>query len=300
MDQHTVAEVLDRTAGALIDLAYELRELCPDRAGVAERATDAQRLEIVKRISAFWNGVKLSPVLDVEDVTVDLTSAQGRWELLVLALLRAARVNEAVANRTFATLKREELLCLRELSAESTALRMRIDAVFESRYRALGRREDKVNALFKNAKLLVDRWDGDLSNLYVAAGDDRELIRLLQEFHQVKRIALWVVRTLRVHGVWVDAGVSASAYMDRWVRLPESRLGLSDAPHGGDERSAPIQTELTAAMVNELFNGDVLPVFLQGYSLCAQNDPEVCLAECPVASWCSFPRIDSQSEAELK
>lgn len=289
MDQHAVTEVLDRTAGALIDLAYELRALCSDRDQVSESTVDSNRAQIVKRIKAFWNGVSLSPILEVGRSTIDLSEAEGRWELLVLGFLRAARVKEEIAVATFEALKDEGLLALEQLVPEKTVQRERVNQVFEQTYRALGRREDKVDALFFNAHLLVTRWNGDLNHLYEAARHDRELVDSLQCFRQVKRIALWVARTLRVHGVWPEAGGEACRYYDRWVRLTVNRLNLSDTQ--GEERSFQGQAEETEAAVEELFGGDVLPVYLHGYSLCAQNDPQVCLTECPVASWCTFPRM---------
>lgn len=288
--QAKLSEVLHRTARALLDMAHELtaiEEECVGDVGFLERS----EREIVDRITVYWDGTTLGPMFEIGELAIDLATPEGKWELLVIALLRAARVKEETVAETFHALKTQGLLsidCLAVRVEGDDDVRSRVLDVFHRSYKALGRKEAKVEALFFNASLLVDRWDGDLNNLYEAADDDQALIAMLQEFRQIRRVALWIGRTLRVHGVWPDVGVEASRYVDRFVRLPIERLGLTTDPH--ESQGFPQIAEETAEVVASLFGGDVVPLYLHGYTLCAQNEPRVCLLECPVAAWCRYPQ----------
>lgn len=244
--------------------------------------TPTQR-EIAQRLRRFWAGVSMSPVLDVGGTRVDLRTTQGRWELVVLAVLTGARVREEVAVRTFRALRQQGLLRFEVLSTDEDA-RAGVHEVFHRHYRALGDRRAKADALIENARRLVDEWQGDLNNLYLDSLKDGGLASRLRQFAQIDRMALWVCRTLKVRGIWPAAPIEDCLYIDRPVRLPLERLPLG---YGGLEEE---RARRALELIEELFEGDVFPLYLQGTSLCAQDDVETCLSECPVAPWCRFPK----------
>lgn len=294
MESAEIVAIIDRTADLLFDLAFELRELSGQSGGAGRPQSPPSKGEIVRRLKAFWQGTTLPPLLRVGDAEVDLTIPQGRWELLVLALLRAARVREEVVAATFVALRKARLLDLDRLADGSDSVRREVEGVFALHYKALGSKEAKIDALMANARRLRDVWGGDLHNVYEAAADDEELLAELRRFRHINRIALWICRTLRAHGVWPRVGARASAYQDRAVRTPVERLRLA-AVAGAEPFEPAIHSgaglaEEAERIVRGLFDGDVLWLYLHGSTLCLQDDPNVCYAECPVSSWCSFPQ----------
>ena len=298
IDVDTIQEVLGRTAGALFEIASELRELCAPGASGRKRGEHPGQPEVVRRIKSFWEGVRLPPVFDAGPVRIDLSEPQGRWELLVLAMLRAARVREEIAARTFQALKDESLLDLRLLAKGEAETRRRVERVLDRHYKALGSRQAKAEAIVENARLLVNEWGGDLARLYDAGAGDEELLRRLQRFRQINRVALWICRTLRAHGIWQGIGPQASRFLDRTVSTPVARLRLGSLPGEGEEGLQRVDlrrlADATESVVESHFGGDVIWLYSHGYSLCLQNDPNVCYAECPVSPWCTFPRGEEE------
>ena len=291
VDRGKVLELVECALRALDAVARELRAqagLIGEEGGPAWEeggragATATQR-EIAQRLRRFWAGVSMSPVLEVGGIRVDLRTAQGRWELMVFAVLTGARVREEVAVKTFRALRQKGLLRFEVLATDEDA-RAGVHEVFQRHYRALADRPAKADALVENARRLVDEWQGDLNNLYLASLKDGGLVRELQRFAQIDRMALWICRTLKVRGIWPAAPREDCLYVDRSVRLPLERLPLG---YGGLEEE---RSRRALELIEELFEGDVLPLHLQGASLCAQDDVETCLGECPVAPWCRFPR----------
>lgn len=304
VEQAKIVAILDRTADLLFDLAFELRELSGRQSGAGRLKSAPSQEEIVRRLKAFWQETTLPPRLQVGRAEVDLTTAQGRWELLALALLRAARVREEVVAATFSALREAGLLNLERLAKGGDAVRREVERHFALHYKALGSKEAKIDALIANARRLKDVWGGDLNNLYEAASGDEELLAELRRFRHVNRIALWVCRTLRAHGVWPRVGPRASAYHDRAVRTPVERLRLAETdgsePFELEVDSGQRRAEKTEAVVASWFAGDVLCLYLHGSTLCLQDDPNVCYAQCPVSSWCSFPQTGRAGDGERK
>lgn len=284
--------LISRAVGTLQELEQALTaavSAAPSGAPAAPFLAEpaGREAEIAARLKSFWSGVRLSPIYTVGDDAIDLTTPQGRWELLALAVLRGARVQETVVERTFHELREAGLLKFARAAAGRSNDRRKTLAILERSYRALGKKESKADAIFENAARLAERWSGDLNRLYDSVrGDDQALVAELQSFRQIRQTAYWIARTMRVHGIWSDVGVEAIRHFDRSTRLPIDRLGL--APPPGDERTRR-QPERTAAIVDGLLDGDPLPLFLNGATLCSQDDPATCLCECPVAAWCSYP-----------
>lgn len=240
---------------------------------------------IAKRLREYWSGVSMGSEMAVGSLTVDLSSAQGRWELLVLAVLRGARVRERSVEDTFTALAERGLTDLERLAAAEPKTEAELSDVFATHYRALTSRQAKVEALMANANLLKSEYDGDLHNLYLAHKDNPEaIIKALQRFKQVGQVAYWICRTLKVHGIWPDLGPEATQYLDRHTDLPLERLGVR-APFD-EQRPGSTTTRFAAAHLA----GDTVPLYLQGLLLCSKEDVSTCRFECALAPECRYWR----------
>lgn len=299
MKATTLAELLEEAALSLDDAARALRAikstfieqqrdtlaLGPLEASLEVHRDQFRLMDLAATLAAFWRGVTLGPKLPVGPVTVDLSTPEGRWHLLLLAVLRGARVRDQVVEETFAALVQRDLARFDRFLRPDPQLKSQLLSIFSDSYRALGNREAKIDALFANAALLEREYGGDLHNVYLATqGDGAALVRSLQRFKQIGRVAYWICRTLKAHGIWTDVDAEATLYLDRTTDLPLRRLRLVGAPD--EERSGGASLRF----VDEYMAGDVIPLYLQGLVLCQQEDPGVCVAECPLASRCPFPR----------
>lgn len=298
MQPSTLAEMLEQAASSLDHAAQKLRVIkttllggheaplsFPQAEQDPEKALRGDPGEIAEKLAAFWHGVTLGPKLSVGPVTVDLSTAEGRWHLLVLAVLRGARVRERVVEETFAALIQRDLIDFGRLVRADHATKSRLLSVLSQTYRALGNREAKVEAFIANAAILQREYAGDLHNVYLAVqGEATPLIQSLQRFKQVGRVAYWICRTLKVHGIWPDVGAEATQFLDRSTDLPLQRLGIVDKDQ--EERSG----RAALRFVVQHLRGDVTPLHLQGLVLCSQGEAAVCLSECPLASRCPFPQ----------
>lgn len=289
MNARRLAELIDLTVGVLEHVAQEARALAEDGSDGTVRETSTER-EIAQRLIHFWDQVSLTPTLSVGSHSVDLATAQGRWELLVLAILKGARVRDQVVIDTFGALKDEGLLDYVRTITNPHVHRESVLAVLHKEYRALVRKEVKADAIVHNAQRLEQEWQGDLNTLYERYyNDDQVLLTELRSFQQIDRMALWICRTMRLHGVWPHVGAQACRYHDKYTRLPLKRLyGLC----GADSHDSMALEEHWQDLTDRLFYGDLCTLYLQGFHLCNQNDIDVCLSECPAASWCSFPQSD--------
>lgn len=242
---------------------------------------DVREVSIAKKMQELWRGVSLGSEMPVGPVTVDLATAEGRWQLLILAVLRGARVRERVVEETFVALVARGLTDLRRLALGGPSTKTQLLEVFAAHYRALGHREAKVEALMANAALLQNEYGGDLHSLYLASpGEPDALIKALQRFKQVEQVAYWICRTLKVHGIWPDLGPEATQYFDRYTDLPVERLGLRSS--FDDERAGTAAMRFAARRLQ----GDPVPLYLHGLILCSQNEISICRSECPLAPEC--------------
>lgn len=315
MDFGKAFEILNETADTLEDLSRRLRALADSEtinsasfdhfsivdqrrheleggviadgkdSAISQSAQYAERLAIANRIRSFWADVTLSHKMQVGEEIVDLKTSEGKWELLILAVLIGARVRERVVEQTFGILKREGLLRREPLINGDVRTKERLIQLFRTHYKALGNRRAKVEALFWNARYLEKTWGGDLDQIYQKSGKDKsQLIQQLREFQQIGRVAYWICRTLHAHGIWDGVAVDSTWYFDRYPNLPLSRLGFLDH---GNRRTKPNEIK---GVLRQWFEGDVVSLYMHGLVLCSQDNPNACLAECPVSSWCKYPK----------
>jgi endonuclease III len=164
------------------------------------------------------------------------------YQLLVLTELLSTRISSGIA-----------VAAARELFAAGyrTPERM-LKASWQARVDALGRghykRYDESTAtrLGEGARLLIDRWDGDLRALREEAGHEPDRIHaLLQEFAGIGPTGASIFLR-EVQGVWTDL----RPYVDDRVLQAAQRLDLPASPEGLAHLVAPEQLpQLAAALI---------------------------------------------------
>ncbi len=232
----------------------------------------------------FREGASRGPIVE-QAVEIELTTAQGRFELLVLALLHAARVREHIAEVTFLELRRRGLLELARIARWAPEDLAEMGEVLRDSYKALADKNRKMEAIFHNARILRDRFAGDLENACTPGKVAPEAtIRALQGFWQIKDKAYWICREMRRHGVWRDLDPAACHAVDLHVKLALWRLGFVgwDASHLGEVSSRDCQEALKRYFVDSLL------VYLQGSRLCSRWNPSLCRRSCQVIDFCRW------------
>lgn len=154
------------------------------------------------------------------------------YQLAVVSMLSSIRIRANIA-----------VAAARELFAAGwrTPARM-ADATWQQRIDALGRAhyvrydESTSTALGNGARLILDRWHGDLRKLRAEAGHDPGRIReLLQELPRIGPVGAEIF-CREAQGVWPELRPS----FDRRARDGAARLGLPASP---DELAALVPDE---------------------------------------------------------
>ena len=260
----------------------------PERRG---RLSKRDLAQVAKKIAGRWSAVSFGSILTVGSQEIDLATVDGKWQLLILAVLRGARVRETVVEETFEALVKNGLTGIERLASGTAEVRAGLAGVFAAKYRALGHRAAKVDALVANAALLLEEYGGDLDRLYAQSmGDASALIHKLQRFRQVGLTAHWFCRVLKIHGIWPGVSAEATRYFDQYTDLPLERLGLVEP----GETSKPMR--LTARFVDAYLDGDTTPLYLHGLHLCSQNRASVCVAQCPLSEWCPYVKRPNETQ----
>ncbi|MGE5508451.1 MAG: hypothetical protein ACM3RP_08235 [Chitinophagales bacterium] len=228
-----------------------------------------------------------------EEVTLDLSNPEGRFTLLLLAILLAAKVQEAAALKALGTLAERGLTQRERLAARAKADEEAVLEVLQQHYRALANKAQKAAALFGAAERITVKYGGDLLNVREPGQPWQATLQALQEFPHLKSRAFWLCREMARHGLWPDLEPQACSAVDAPVKLALWRLGYV----GHD---AAFLREIPAAeclkAVDRFFSGDTLPLFYQGENLCRRGQPRLCLEECRVARFCLRPRQRANTE----
>jgi len=227
-------------------------------------------------------------------VHIDLTAPQGRWELLALAVLLAARVSETVAEITFQSLKDRGLLDLWRLYQASATDIQQVHEIIALEYRAFTPRERKAEALIHNAGLLINGYDGDLDNIYRSylAGrretvDNRKgvglpgLSKMIAQFTQVGQRSRWLCRTMHEAGLWTQAELGDRYFIDNHVYRAALRLGLITA-----HTPWTLAKEEIDEVVARLFEGDPIYLYKLGRYFCLPAKGQKECWPCPCRKNC--------------
>lgn len=220
-------------------------------------------------------------------VAIELGHAQGRFELLCLAVLTGAKVQANVALKTFLLLRKRGLLKLEDLLGRPYECEAEILDILEKEYRALAVKSQKAAAFVRNARVVAERYGGDPLNVHDARGSadseevGRQTVEKLQFFSHINSRAYWICREMRRFGLWSSIDPRSGHTVDFPVRLSMWRLGLvglrSDATQ--DIRLMEY-TEVAKALP------DLLPFFYQGERRCKSPAGGRCQDGCHVRDFC--------------
>lgn len=262
--------------------------------------TEQSTLELAPLVTACTQEYATSGLYTGMNITIDLTTQQGRWELVVLALLLAARISESVVERTFQLLRESGLLEYERVLIQRLTDVTQTQEILQAEYRALINRNRKVMAIYSNAKWLADYYDGDIQRIYdscypeedvddptmateeAAADAASELIRRLRKLQQIDSRARWISRVMLEAELWPQVPVAATVYFDRHVRCVLQRLGVI--------ATGQLQDQLHAAeeAIEALFNNDTIGLSRLGKYVCQKHDPVLCAQKCCLYEYCSY------------
>lgn len=276
---------------------------------------------VMERLAAVWKppyetGAAWSAAIDREDgrgaagvaksVVIELGKAQGRFELLCLAVLTGAKVQPQVALKTFVRLRETGLFDLGTLLSRSSECEAEILGVLEKEYRALTVKSQKAAAFVRNARLVAERYDGDLLAVYDPGGETdveeagNRTVEKLQFFSHINSRAYWFCREMRRFGLWPRIAPRSGHAIDYPVRLALWRLNLVGEGLEATEWLRPADcVEMAKALP------DLLPFFYQGERRCKHPDGGRCRDGCQVSGFCHLPgrqagrALDSDGEAAV-
>lgn len=246
----------------------------------------AQKRLLAQLLKRQWEKRPGDGIYRSGEVLIDLNTPQGRSELLALAVLKAAKIREGVAEKAFLALRTEGLLAQERLIGANPADMARVETILREEYRAPISKRAKTEALFHNQQWLAEHWGGDPHRIYLAHdGDGPSIVATLQQCRQLAGRALWFCREMAGAGIWNGLAPESTAYLDIHVRLPLMRLGLIEAR----KRTAweGIRRECFRAIA-QYFEGDLIALARHGSTLCRQEALHVCQTECTVQHACSF------------
>ena len=273
----------DRPAASAAGTGKAAKASGQARAGPALEACEAvaaRAQTIARQLEGYWLDQPPPSTLERYGEDVDLSTPQGRWELLALAVLLGAPVARYRVEETFCALRRQGLLALEQVVAAEGHWVQAVDVVLETWYRGPVRRTAQRDRLVRAARVLVEQFGGDLQRIWeLAAGDVERCRQLLrQSFDGVDRLAGWMLREMGRKGAWPDAHRHPAAlYVDVHVRRVLENLGLLEA--GSSLREA--ERRVLAA-----FGGVGTALFYQGRERCGRRSLAVCLKHCTVSQFC--------------
>ncbi|CAL9370323.1 endonuclease [Streptomyces sp. Tu 3180] len=177
------------------------------------------------------------------------------YRLLVLAHLLSARIRGSIAVATARALHEAGLRDPRRMSGADR--QERVDALGRGGYRRYDERT--ATQLGDGARLLIERWGGDLRRLREEAGGEvPELHRLLQEFPGVGPAGAGIFLR-EVQRVWPGT----APYLDAKALQGARRLGLPQEPDrlvalAGRTEPAVLAAALVRAAIDADVAGDAL------------------------------------------
>lgn len=253
-----------------------------------------RKRRIAQQLRRQWEKRPGDGIFRSGEVLIDLNTSQGRCELLALAVLKAARIREGVAERAFLALRSEGLLAPECLVRADPVDVERVESILREQYRAQISKRAKTEALFHNQQWLRESWGGDPHHIYLAHfGNGRAIVATLQNCQQIVSRALWFCREMAAAGIWEGLAPESTSYLDIHVRQPLYRLGMVNAYRGTTWEN--IRRECFRA-IDQYFDGDLIALARHGSTLCRQEALHVCQTECTVKYACSFWQDSSLKE----
>ncbi|WP_324669606.1 hypothetical protein [Geochorda subterranea] len=242
---------------------------------------------VARLLIAYWAGRPPLASLTRYGETIDPTCAQGRWELLALAVLLGAPVPRDAAEATFCQLRAQGLLDLTAAARSAPEWAEAVEEVMTRSYRGRVDRGLQRRRLAAAAQGVQTRWAGDLDGVWEAAGRDagRAVTLLREGIGGIDRMAAWLVREMGRLGVWPGAHRHAAAFFaDPFLREAAVNLGLVTPAQASGSR--PHLERRLRDVVSRHFAGDSTVLSSHGRAFCHARNPAVCLSRCPVSRYC--------------
>ena len=259
---------------------------------------------VARALTELWATRPAVNTLQRYGEDIDVTTPEGRWQLLALAVLLGAPVRRESAEETFCELRREGLLDLRLACEAPASWREAVDAVMARLYRGPVNRARQRERLSKAARVLLERWGGDLDALYREAQSrpDRAASLLREAFEGIDRLAAWVVREMGRLGAWPGAHRHPAAFFaDSFLKEAAVNLGLATERRDDGTPSRSGWEADIRSVVERHFGWDSTVLSSHGKEFCHGRNAAVCLSRCPVArycrAWVSWVKPDTGKEA---
>jgi hypothetical protein len=261
-----------------------------------KRGAEGALEETARALREAWRGARaegtrLTLRRGREEAEFDLGRPGERFELLLLAILAGAKVQEATAVATFNVLREKGLTDLGRLAAHAGEDEAEVQAVLQEHYRALANKVQKAAALFAAAERVRALYRGDVLGLRVPGQPWQETLKALREFPHLKSRSYWYCREMARHGLWPDLEPQACAAVDTPVKLALWRLG-----YVGEEAAflRDIPTGDCLRAIDRFFGGDTLPLFYQGDQVCRLGESR-CAGLCRVTAYCRWSRRPAEN-----
>lgn len=251
-----------------------------NRRGPAAKPTSEELLLAASLLRQYWADRPPVSVLERYGEQVDVSTPQGRWELLVLAILSAAPLPRFRVEETFCALRRFGLLEFQAVCRGGSEWARSVDEVMETTYRGRVRRVERRERLQQAAAILQERFQGDLNRLWEHAQrqPDAAVQLVRSHFHGLARSAAWLVREMGRLGQWPEAHRHPAVQVtDSYVRKVLVNLGIASP-------SSPVRVVQT--VVNRHFRGESWVLFSHGKDRCGRRSLGVCLRHCPITNLC--------------
>ncbi len=219
-------------------------------------------------------------------ITIDLSTAAGRFELLIYTILSGAKVRRAILDQTFQALREAGLVNSVRLAQQNLQDKEKVKTILSCYYRALTSHVRKVQAIFAAGTTVEQQYAGDIGTLYtVAAGDSKNIIKGVREFAGINLQASWFCREMKLAGVWADLDQAVCLIVDPEIKVPLWYLGFA----GVDSyflRDVPLRECFQA--LERYFGGDPFPVLIKSRWYCQKGDSSLCKAQCSVFEVCQI------------
>lgn len=226
-----------------------------------------------------------------KDLALDLSNPQGRFGLLIYAILSGARVRPSHLRRTFLELQEAHLVDSARLALGSELDKETVLGIFESRYRALTQYERKAEALLAVGKKVETEYAGDIGRLYsLCAGRAGEVLSAIRGFPGIDHQAYWFCREMKLEGIWPDLDNSACLAVDNEIKFPLWYLGFVGR---GSYFIRDVSAEECLEAIQIYFAGDPLPLLYKSRSLCQYGDSQLCQQACSSSEECQVRFLKS-------
>lgn len=250
--------------------------------GIRSNCTDLMKIAnlVIEDYQRYHQPQQVFP-LDDQRWQINLTTADGCFELLLYAILLGAKVQQSVVSTTFWHLRQAGLTAINRLVEPGAVIK--VLSVLSRYYRALTPRQRKAESLVQAAVRVQSDYGGDIRQVYGRHHMDTDVVTTLRQFAGIDQRAYWYCREMKYAGVWPDLDKKACLAVDNDVKIPLWFLGFvgADLFFLRDIRSSDC-----LKVVSDYFAGDVLPLVALARRGCHFGDSDLCQTRCSVFEMC--------------